>query len=163
MGKRRIPNRAELMKNILLNTVENKWFELGCRWCLGIVFIYASLHKIVNPADFAKVIYGYKLFPGELINLMAIIVPFIELTCGLALITGTWPRATSIIICGMLLGFIIAISINLIRGHEFDCGCFGFNKTAQSPVGLLIRDIIWFVFGSIVICYKSERKFSVTE
>ncbi len=151
------------MKNFILNILNNKWLEIGCRWSLGAVFFYASFHKIVDPAGFAKIIYGYGLFPEELINLMAIVLPFIEMVCGLSLITGIWSRATAIILNGMLMSFIIAISINLVRGHEFDCGCFSLNNGKQSPTGLLIRDIIWFILGIIVIFYKSERKYAVTK
>ncbi len=158
MEKRRASNKSESMKKF----IKNKWVECAARWCLGIIFVYASMHKIVNPAEFAKIIYGYKLLPPELINLIAITLPFIELTCGIALITGLWSRSTAIILNGMLLMFIVAISINLIRGLEFDCGCFSLNKAKQSPAGLLVRDILWFLIGLIVIFYKSDRKFSVT-
>ena len=62
----------------------NSWIELAARWILGLTFIYASLHKILAPADFAKIVYGYNLFPEIFINLIAIIIPFLELVTGFA-------------------------------------------------------------------------------
>jgi hypothetical protein len=56
--------------------LRNSWVELAFRWILGLTFVYASYHKILVPADFAKIIYGYDLFPEILINLIAIVVPY---------------------------------------------------------------------------------------
>lgn len=153
-----------MVKNKMIkNLFSNAWLELILRWFLGIVFISACIHKIIAPGDFAKIIYGYKLFPAEVINFFAILLPFIELVCGVALITGIWPRSASIIINGMLLAFIIAISINLIRGHEFDCGCFSFgNQQNSDGLSLLIRDILWFIVGLFLIFYHRKRKFTMT-
>jgi hypothetical protein len=50
----------------------NQWIELAARWILGMTFIYASYNKILEPAVFAKIIYGYDLFPAVFINLIAI-------------------------------------------------------------------------------------------
>lgn len=148
------------MNNLLKNVLENNWIELAARWILGITFIYASYHKILAPADFAKIVYGYDLFPHHLINLIAIFLPFIELISGLTLILGIYPRSAVLIINGMLLAFIIVLSINLIRGHEFDCGCFsvekaGYLSTAEST---LIRDIIYLILGLQVFLFSGVRK-----
>jgi uncharacterized membrane protein YphA (DoxX/SURF4 family) len=144
------------MKNVL----ENSWIELAARWVLGLTFIYASYHKILAPADFAKIVYGYDLFPNDAINLIAIILPFIELIAGLALILGIYPRSAASIINGMLAAFIIVLSINLIRGHEFDCGCFsakeaGFFSSAEST---LVRDFIYLLFGLQIFLFSGIRK-----
>ncbi len=119
------------------------------RLILGITFIAASIPKIRDPGQFAQIIYGYYLFPDYIINLSAIILPFIELIAGVSLIVGFYPKSAALAINGLLLIFILAIGINLIRGHQFDCGCFsvtGPDKVA-SAVWLLIRDIILFIMG----------------
>jgi uncharacterized membrane protein YphA (DoxX/SURF4 family) len=133
---------------------------LATRWFLGATFIYASYSKILAPAVFAKIIYGYGLFPEIFINLFAIILPFVELIAGLALIIGFFPRSAALIINAMLLAFIISLSINIIRGHEFDCGCFGINASNPSTFSgpLLIRDFIYFSAGIYVFLYKNPRR-----
>ncbi|MCK5837507.1 MAG: DoxX family membrane protein, partial [Desulfobacula sp.] len=60
---------------------------------LGMTFIYASYHKIENPAGFAGILYGYGVFPGASINLIAMTLPFIELVAGFSLIMGLYPRS----------------------------------------------------------------------
>jgi uncharacterized membrane protein YphA (DoxX/SURF4 family) len=158
-GKPRGIPLSDAMRNLL----QNSWVELAARWILGLTFIYASYHKILAPADFAKIVYGYDLFPGEIINLIAIVVPFIELIAGLALILGIYPRSAVLIINSMLVMFIIILAVNLIRGHEFDCGCFSVKEAGyfSSAESTLVRDIIYLMLGLQVFLFSGIRKASI--
>ena len=69
-------------------------------------------------------IYNYRLLPGSLINLSALVMPWVELLAGLALVLGVWVRPARWLVTAMLVTFIIAISINLLRDNAIDCGCF---------------------------------------
>ena len=151
------------MSSLWQSVISNSWIELAARWILGLTFIYASVYKIVSPADFAKIVYGYDLFPAGLINLIAIFIPFLELIGGLALLLGFYPRSAAIIINGLLLAFIVVLSINLVRGHEFDCGCFSAGQSgyASSPKVTLLRDIIYFILGLQVILFGGIRRMSI--
>ena len=152
------------LNNSLHNVLSNSWIELAARWFLGATFIYASYSKILAPAVFAKIIYGYDLFPAVLINLFAIILPFVELIAGLALVIGFYPRSASLIINALLLAFIISLSINIIRGHEFDCGCFTINADSQSTFSgpLLIRDFFYLALGVYVFFFRYSRRLCLT-
>lgn len=155
-GKERAIQLIDNTKKLL----NNSWLEFGVRWFIGLIFLYACYHKILAPAHFAKIIYGYYLFPGFSINLIAIVLPFIELIAGLAMILGIYPRSAVLIINGMLLLFIVALSINLIRGIQFDCGCFSFGEAGYtySAWQLLIRDVVFFVGGLQVLFFPKRRK-----
>ena len=148
------------LKNSEKGWQSNVWFDLVLRWLLGCLFVYASFHKIMDPAGFAKIIYGYDLFPAASINLIAIVLPYIELTAGLALILGIYPRAAAVILSGLLVAFILAISINAIRGHEFDCGCFSSGEAAlwqSTPTWLLTRNGILLLFGWAIMTFPGRR------
>ena len=148
------------MNNWRQSIKSNGWIELAARWILGLTFIYASFHKIVFPADFAKIVYGYDLFPEISINLIAIVIPFLELVIGLALIIGIYPRSAAIIISGLLLVFIAASAINLIRGHEFNCGCFSAGQSgyASSPSLTIARNIFYLALGVQIFLFKGNRR-----
>jgi uncharacterized membrane protein YphA (DoxX/SURF4 family) len=146
--------------NLRQAIINNSWIELVARWILGLTFIYASFHKILAPGEFARIVYGYDLFPHVFINLIAIIIPFMELVAGLALIIGIYPRSAAIIINIMLLAFVAALTINIIRGREFDCGCFSVGQsgyTGSSEVTVL-RDILYFLCGMLVILFEGSRR-----
>lgn len=124
-----------------------------CKLALGLTFIYASYSKIQDPAAFAKILYGYGLFPAVSINLIAIVLPFIELVAGFSIIMRLYPRSALAIINLLLFMFILTMGINLIRGHEFDCGCFSVaGQDGHIPViSTLVRDSLllaagWFVW-----------------
>ena len=152
------------LNNSLSNFLNNSWIELAARCVLGVTFIYASYSKILSPAAFAKIIYGYDLFPAVLINLAAIILPFVELLAGLAVIIGVYPRSAALIINGMLMVFIVSLSINLIRGHEFDCGCFAISAGNASTFSgpLLIRDFVFLALGIYIFSYRNQRRLCLT-
>jgi putative oxidoreductase len=159
VGKPRDIPLNSLLKRIL----QNGWLELASRWILGVTFIYASYGKILSPADFAKIIYGYGLFPATLINLIAIIVPFLQLVIAFALIMGIYPRSAALIVNVLLIAFVILISINLIRGHEFDCGCFALKNSGNqvSSLSTILRDIIFLALGLQVFLYQHYRRWCV--
>ena len=147
----------------LKRILQNSWLELISRWVLGWTFIYASYSKILSPADFAKIVYGYDLFPEALINLIAITVPFLELVVGLALIFGIYPRSAALIVNALLVAFIVILSINLIRGHEFNCGCFSLQDTdnAVSSQTTIFRDIVYLALGLQIFFYHQYRKWCI--
>lgn len=125
---------------------------------LGASFIYASFHKIENPSEFAKILYGYDLFPTSMINILAILVPFIELTTGFSLIMGLFPKSAVIIMNAMMVVFILIIGFNLLRGHEFDCGCFAFasqNHTVDNIISL-IRDVVYLAGGIFLMKHLKQ-------
>jgi hypothetical protein len=63
----------------------------------------------------------------------------------------------------MLLAFIVSLSINIIRGHEFDCGCFAISADSQSTFSgpLLIRDLVYFALGIYVFFYRNSRRLCI--
>ncbi len=123
------------------------WLTIRVQIALGVIFIAAALPKIVDPPSFAHMIYNYKILPWSLIAPMAVVMPWLELLCGLALVLGIWKETARTIIGAMLLVFILAISINLARGNAIDCGCFDVsaaNKTTEERLAdmrlVILRD-----------------------
>jgi len=117
---------------------------------LGLLFIYASMDKIWNPGSFAKTIVNYRILPMSLLHISAIILPWLELICGVALVTNRYQRAALTIISGLLFVFILAIVSAMSRGLDFNCGCFrmdseesnmGFRKVIQN-LGLLFSCVL---------------------
>lgn len=131
----------------------------GIRLGLGLAFIWAGWHKILAPDLFAKILYGYGVFPNAVINLLAIGVPFVELVAGICLILGIYKRPGLILINAMLMAFILIIGFNLVRGHEFDCGCFSLAKSQSGDAwSLLIRDFIMLGAGVFLWSLFNKKK-----
>ncbi len=133
---------------------------LICRLILGAVFIYASLDKIMNPDDFAKAIGNYHVLPLGLENLLALVLPWIEMLTGLCLIIGVMVDGATILIILMNIVFIFAISQALARGISIECGCFSVSSEGGDNIGLqtILRDIGYLLLAYVVY-YRQERKF----
>jgi uncharacterized membrane protein YphA (DoxX/SURF4 family) len=108
------------------------WLSTRVSIALGLFFVVAALPKLADPPSFAHMIYNYRLAPGSLINLAALVLPWLELTCGVALILGIWRRSAAAFAGGLLLVFAAAISVNLLRDHAIDCGCFDVKDAGKS-------------------------------
>jgi len=100
------------------------WLTIRVQLALGAIFVIAAIPKIADPPSFAHMIYNYRLVPGSLINVSALVMPWVELLAGLSLILGVWKAAARTVVGILLAVFIIAISINLARDNAIDCGCF---------------------------------------
>ena len=137
-----------------MNVLGNKWVLLIVRLIVGGFFVYASLDKIAHPADFAKIVHNYRILPGSLINIFAVILPWLELLCGMALIIGTRVSGASAIVVGLTVVFIVAVISAMARGIKTDCGCFSTSPDGARKIGvpLLIEDSILLILGLWVWC-----------
>jgi putative oxidoreductase len=121
------------------------WLKVRVQIALGLFFVAAALPKLVDPPSFAHMIYNYRLVPGAFVNLMALVMPWLELLAGLALILGIWARTSAGLVGALLLVFIAAISLNLVRGNAIDCGCFDVSaadKTVDERLADMRLDIL---------------------
>jgi putative oxidoreductase len=129
----------------LTKYLTHPWLTIRVQLALGAIFIIAALPKIIDPPSFAHMIYNYRLLPAGLINISSLVMPWVELLCGIALVLGVWRRAALTIITILLVVFIVAISINLGRGNAIDCGCFNVslaNRTVEQRLGDMRVDIL---------------------
>ena len=124
------------------------WLTIRVQIALGVIFVVAALPKIVDPPSFAHMIYNYHLVSGALINLMALVMPWIELLCGLALILGIWQGTARSIIGALLITFVLAIAINLARGNAIDCGCFDVSAAGKTREERL-ADMRWVILRDL--------------
>jgi putative oxidoreductase len=126
------------------------------RIVLAIIFIYAGIKKISDPGGFSNSINNYKILPISFVNLFAITLPWIELITGILLLFGIKVKENSFIISVILLVFIIAILISLIRGLNIDCGCFGTVSGTKIGVYKIIEDLVLLILGLILIKFDSD-------
>jgi len=118
------------------------WLLTIIRLIAGGFFVYASLDKIVHPEAFAKIVHNYRVLPGALINVFAVILPWLELFCGMALMLGTRIKGAAAILTALLVVFMAAVVSAMARGIKIDCGCFTTSGDGARKVGmpLLIED-----------------------
>jgi putative oxidoreductase len=129
------------VKKLLLHP----WLTVRAQIGLGLVFIVAAVPKIVDPPSFAHMIYNYRLLPGPAVNAFALVMPWIEILTGAALVLGVFVRTAAKVAGLLLLAFIVAIGVNLARNNAVQCGCFDVHA-AEKTHGELLGEMRGVVF-----------------
>ena len=139
-----------MMKNRCLVAVP--LCSLACRLILATIFFYAAIEKIAAPAEFAVAIYNYQLLPDLAINVLAVILPWLEIIIAMCFVAGLWVRGAALISSALFLTFATALTISLARGLDISCGCFG---SASGNINWLYlgRDLSLLAMSLFVLIY----------
>ena len=138
---------------LIKKIITHPYTALICRMVLGVGFIYSSWDKILHPEQFARSVMNYRILPPESVNLLAIILPWLELVCGNFLLLGLFTGGSILVIAFMITVFLVAIGSALIRGIDISCGCFSPNSTHRINFLYLLRDSILLVLALQVFIY----------
>lgn len=129
------------------------------RIVLAVVFIYAGVGKVMDPAGFAQDILNYRLIPGWMVNPVAVVLPWVEIVAGLSLLTGVLLPGGALVVTGLLAVFASALAISLARGLDISCGCFGSSSSAQGITWwYLLRDLALFSMGAAVLLLSDRAR-----
>lgn len=152
------------LNTILHKLLINKYLNCAVRLFLGGMFVIVAISKISNPEKFANEIGNYNLAPDIILNISALILPWVELVTGVLLITGNKVKESSTLILLMLITFTLAVLSAMMRGLDINCGCYsdiaqvkvGWGKIFEN-MGLIILSIYTLVSG-----YYYSKKISVS-
>lgn len=137
------------------------------RLLVGGFFIYMGVMKIQDPIAFLKQIRLYEMLPESpsfFLNATAVVLPWVEVICGLAMVLGVYVRGAGAMIAAMLVVFTPAIFLRAMNIHNtegtpfmqiaFDCGC----GTGEVIIWKkLLANVGWFV-GALVPVISSSRR-----
>lgn len=128
--------------------------NLVLRLFLGGMFVYAAWSKVLEPAGFAMSVRGYKIIPFALSNLFALGVSWTELVAGAMLILGVFTRKAAGAIAILLVMFIVAIAMVIVRGMTVDCGCFGSEGGSSTSWLLIVRNLALLTAAYLIMRYN---------
>jgi len=119
---------------------------------IGALFIYAGAVKVIDPATFARDIDNYKMLPWQASVWLALYLPWLEILCGLALITRVLFRGAVFIVTALMTTFLIASVVAKARGLDITCGCFGHASQSLSFAWHLVLDFA--LLGGLLLLWK---------
>ena len=98
---------------------------LALRILLAAVFIYAGAQKIGKPLLFADEIHAYGVIGyGPPIYVAAIVLPWLEILCGVSLVTGIMLRGSALLLLVLNAVFIAVIAVRSASIVRCDSACF---------------------------------------
>lgn len=133
---------------------------LICRLTVGVVFCVSGADKIAGIDAFSAAIEHYKLVPPSVALLIATILPWAELLCGLGLVSGLWSRGSALLTSLFLAVFIVAVLSAMARNLDISCGCFTHDPQA-GRVGWqrVIEDLLLFCASLVVLFSRNTPYF----
>ena len=139
---------------ILKRIASHKVLAFLFRIFLGVTFLYACYDKILHPEAFAEAVANYRMLPAQLVGLLAVTLPWVELFCGLFLILGLFVRSSALVVSLLFFVFSIALSSAVLRGIDIDCGCFSVSNGGHSvTLGLIVRDLGYLILSLHVLFF----------
>ena len=133
----------------------NPYLILLIRCLLGLVFVYASYDKILDPGKFARDIANYHIVPFGLENSIAIILPWLELLIGAGIILGIFLDGSVVLSGSFLILFIVMIFQAMMRGFNIECGC-GLKEGEMVGWSKILENIV-FLGASYIVFYSRKR------
>ncbi|OQX87168.1 hypothetical protein B6D60_04425 [candidate division KSB1 bacterium 4484_87] len=128
-----------------------KVFDWVLRMVVAGIFIYAGVIKILNPASFADQVDNYRILPYFLVAITAVVLPWLEVICGILLLTGRWRAASSLILLGLSFIFVLAVASAMIRGLDINCGCFSVEGEGEKiGASKVIEDVLLFAANFVL-------------
>jgi putative oxidoreductase len=116
-----------------------KWNVL-LRWLLGLLLIWAALGKLANPQDFFTALLAYRLpLPNGLVSLTAIVLPWLELLCGLLLVANYRTPAALTWALVLFLVFTVCTGQAWLRNLSISCGCLDLRMLGIPPESATAR------------------------
>ena len=153
-GRKPMPNLWPWLRN-------SRSVLLVLRIGIGLVFLYASVDKVVHPDQFAEIMQDYEILPKMVVNGAALWLAWLEVVLGICLILGAWLRAAALMGTGLTVLFLGGLSIALTRGVGLHCGCFSTDPGGRDvrtwislwQEGLLLLACVWLTlqaFGGFI-------------
>ena len=124
---------------------------------LALIFILSGLEKINDLNAFAQSIENYKILPIAVINIVAIIIPWIEVVAGSLLLLGISIKENSLIILILLLIFTVALIFALAKGLNINCGCQGSIYAQRISIAKILENVSLIIISFLGIKYPRQK------
>ena len=138
------------IRNVWPGLRTSRAVPLALRIGIGLVFVYASIEKVIHPDQFAEIMQDYEILPKTAVNGAALWLAWLEVVLGILLIASVWVRAAALMVTGLTVIFIGGLSIALTRGIGVHCGCFSTDPGGDARTwaslwqeGLLLLGCLW--------------------
>jgi uncharacterized membrane protein YphA (DoxX/SURF4 family) len=113
----------------------NYTLNVVCRWVVGIVFLFSSFVKGVDPMGTTFKVQEYMTawsiggmsfeWALPLAGLLSGALICAEFLVGVMLVTSAYRRLSAWLLAAMMLFFTVTTLVDAITNKVTDCGCFG--------------------------------------
>jgi putative oxidoreductase len=137
------------------------------RVLLAVLMLWAGVSKIANPTEFLGTVYAYAIpFPRLALQFVAMVLPWIELTCGLLLLVDRWIESALLCTSVLMVVFWFATGQAWFRGLNISCGCFNLEifglHTYDSAWARFFDSVRFAFFRNLILTSMTIFLFGIT-
>ena len=135
------------------------------RASLAAVLIAAGAAKLADTQSFTNTLVGLviPIRPEYLIRGLGLMLPFVEVCVGIAVISGLWPQPVNVALLALMCSFSIVVIIALSKNLQVVCRCFGALSDSQFNGRGLVRSLFLTILAAIVFWSGNTYSFQYNE
>jgi putative oxidoreductase len=139
-----LPNKPRFLWPVWQRLGTLSWVVILARFLVGGVFVLAGFSKLwLPPAEVVALMQQYRVIPAPVLPLLALLLPWLEVVSGTALLIGFYTTPAALLVGVQLVGFSMLMLVVLLAGIPIeDCGCFGHMGWRETPLQVLLRDLV---------------------
>ena len=128
-----------------------------CQILIGFLFAWSGLAKLGDIQTFADQIHNFRIMPVAFEHLVAMTLPWIELVASLSLVLGIRARSAAVLVTLLLAAFTLGVIQAMIRGLDFECGCFGTADGTTVGFQKIGQNLVMLALGWVAGLRSGER------
>jgi uncharacterized membrane protein YphA (DoxX/SURF4 family) len=109
---------------------------------LAAVWLVSGTLKAIDLDQTVVAVRAYDVLPRAAVDVVAAVLPFLEIALGLLLVLGIGTRLVAVVCGALLLVFIAGVTQAWARGLSIDCGCFGGGGTVAPGATAYLQEIV---------------------
>jgi putative oxidoreductase len=129
--------------------------QAGIRFAFAALFLWSAVSKLANPSAFLGSVYGYEIpLPRIALQLVAVVLPWVELLCGFLLLTNVWGDTVWGCVAAMMAVFVVTTGQAWARGLKIACGCFNLKLLgidADTPAARFLESVGFAFFRNLML------------
>lgn len=118
---------------------------------LGLLFLASATGKARDIQGFVHGVRSYHVLPAVLVRPYALMLPVLEGGAALLLLSGRHPRVGGALALAMLISFGVGTGVNVWRGRDVPCHCFGTGAGERTSRRSLLRITLLAAASTLVI------------
>ncbi len=141
------------------------WLGTAARVLLGVVWAWAAVAKMGDPAASVRAVRAYELLPEWLVKGVGYGLPVLEIGLAVLLVAGLATRLAAVLSSTLLVVFLVGIVSAAARGLQIECGCFGGGGQlgagrSTAYTGEILRDA-GLLLVSLLLVWAYRTRFAV--
>lgn len=109
---------------------------------LAAVWLVSGTIKAIDPDQTYVAVRAYDVLPPLGVEVVAALLPWVELALGLLLLVGVGTRIVAALSAVLLLVFVAGVTQAWARGLSIDCGCFGGGGTVAPGQTAYVQELL---------------------